>query len=176
LAVLWEKRGRFLEGDKAYLNYYRMAASLVLRRLKNLSARGARIVAVCHEDEILDETTVPASKRRGPMVNPAMVGLLSGASSDIYRLEAIIDPILEMDPETGEATTVAQPNDRVLWLRRQPHFIAKYSCDIERSPKIAKGLLNPTLPKVYEHLGCRPPFMLLYGANGAGKTTLATSE
>lgn len=173
---LWAKRGKFIEGDKAYLNYFRMAASLTLRWMKNLSSRGCRIIAVCHEDDILDETVVPATRRRGPMVNPAMVGLLSGSASDIYRLEALIEPMTRQNAETGEFETIAKPDDRILWLRRQPHFVAKYSCDIERSPKILQGLINPTLPKVYEHLGVRPPFMVLYGPNGCGKTTLSVSE
>lgn len=168
---LWAKRNV----DDPYGRSYDVASKFVMRRLKNLSARGARIMTICHESEVQDDTVVPARKVRGPDVNQKFVNTLVGSSSDVYRLEQLLDDMTKFN-EDGTTTTIAKADDRILYLKRDPTFIAKNSCDIERSPKIMRGLLNPTLPKLYEHLGVRPPWITLFGPAGVGKTTLAVSE
>lgn len=168
---LWKKRNI----DDPYGRSYDVAGKFSLRWLKNLQARGARIITICHEAEVRDDSVIPPMKRRGPDVNDKLVNPLIGASTDLYRLEQLTEAMTSV-AEDGTVTTLANVDDRILYLRSQPHFRAKFSCDIERSPKILRGMLNPTLPKLYEHLGVRPSWITLFGPSGVGKTTLAVSD
>lgn len=169
---LWAKRDKIL-GDKNYLTVYELAGQLILRRLKNLGrgGQGARIIVTCHEAEKLDESTSPATKRRGPDVNPALLGSLMGTSSDVFRLRTLEDAVLN---DKGQVVLAA--DTRLLDLRRTDEIMAKYHVPLSRVPQIKKALANPTLPMLYEHLGKKPSFLVVYGPPGAGKTTFVTSE
>ena len=65
---------------------------------------------------------------------------------------------------------------RFLQLRDSEEFVAKLHVQPEYDAKVPKVLSNPTLPKLYEILGKKPAWLLLYGPPGVGKTTLACSE
>lgn len=169
---LWAKRDKIL-GDKNYLTVYELAGQLIMRRLKNLSkcGQGARIIVTCHEAEKIDDTTIPPTKKRGPDVNPALLGALMGASSDVFRLRSLDDPILN---DKGEVVLPAET--RLLELRKSDEIMAKYHVPLSRVPQIKKALLNPTLPMLYEHLGKKPTWLTIYAPAGTGKTTFVTSE
>lgn len=169
---LWARREKIL-GDKNYLTVYELAGQLILRRLKNLGkcGQGARIIVTCHEAEKLDDTTVPPTKKRGPDVNPALLGALMGSSSDVFRLRSLDDPI------TNDKGEIILPVDtRLLELRRSDEIMAKYHVPLSRVPSIKRALPNPTLPMLYKHLGKKPTWLTIYGPPGVGKSTFVTSE
>lgn len=152
-------------GDKEYLAVYNMATQLVMRALLNLRARGAKIIVLAHEDEVTD--AMAGMKMAGPQVNPAMVGELIASSSDVFRLVALTNPVV------NEAGKVVFPADtRVLYLRRSDSYTAKFHVARDRSDKIPKALPNPTLPALWDTLGKVSSFLTVYAHPGAGKTTL----
>lgn len=169
---IWEVgQAKYLSGDKNYLTVYEMAGQLTMRRLKNLRARECRIIVTAHCSEVKDES-FGNMKKLGPEVNPAMVGTLVGASSDLFRLEEIAEAIT--DPNTGEVRVKA--GERILWLRRTDAYMAKFHVTRERSEVIPTGITNPSLPKLYGVLGKKPSWLTIYGFPGAGKTSFAVSE
>lgn len=168
---LWDVgQAKYLGGDKNYLTVYEMAMQLTMRRLKNLRARECRILVTAHCEEVKDASD-GGMKKLGPEVNPKMVGTLFGASSDLFRLEEITEPITD---NNGEVRVKA--GERILWLRRTESFMAKFHVDRARSELIPKGITDPTLPKLYEVLGKKPSWLTIYGFPGAGKTSFAVSE
>lgn len=169
---LWDKRGKYLEGDPQYLNVYQLAQQFIMRRLVNITARDARLLVVCHEMEQRDPRTFTNVKLPG--VNPALVDVLVGRSSDVFYLRTITEDI--MDPENPGV--IACPCDtRVLYLRPdETRPVIKYGVDIDRSTSIPRRIVNPSLPELYEVLGKKMSWGTIYGAPGAGKTTLAFSE
>ena len=168
-ASLWDQRSIFFS-DKNYLTVYEAAGQSIMRRIKNLRARGARIITVCHEDEQLDPATL--GKKRAPQVNEALYRSLLAASSDVFRLYALADD--ELNQETGEVKYKA--DTRFLQLRNSEEAVAKFHVEREQVEKIPSRLSNPTLPRLYKALAKRPSWCLLYGPPGAGKTSLAVSE
>lgn len=170
LSVNLFERGKtkYMEGDKNYLNVYNMAQQVVMRRLKNLAGRGVRLIVLAHEAERVDETTM--TKKRQPDVNPAFIGDLVGASSDVFRLFSVPEDIVG---QGGKVTVKA--DTRVLYLRRGEEYIAKYNVSRDRSESVPRYIVDPTLPKIVETLGKTPVFLTVYGHPGAGKTTLAVS-
>lgn len=167
---LWEYRKKWLEGDKNYLNVYDMAEKMIMRRLKNLRNKGARIIVLCHEAEKNDETTM--TKKRGPDLNDAFYGKLMSASSDVFRLYATYYD--ETDIATGKVIIPAET--RILQLRRTEEVIAKVHVTMDKASTIKSKMLFPTLPKLYAHLGKKPSFLTIYGSPGVGKSTFALSE
>lgn len=171
----WEQRFKWEKkkggGDPEYLSKYDFAQQTALRWIKNLSARGARAIIVCHEAEVMLPVGNVVEKMQGPDVNKAFVGKLIGSVSDVYRLVSLTQPRVD-----GEGKEVLARDTRILYLRRTEEFVAKYACDLQTSMTIPDGIVNPTLPKLYAQLGTKPPKMLLYGHPGAGKTTFAMSE
>lgn len=162
---------KYLSGDKNFLTVYEFAAQITMRRLKNLRARQCRLIVNCHEAEVRDESW-GNMKRQGPEVNPALVGVLMAASSDVFRLEHLTSPIV--NPATGE---VAVPiGQRVLWLRRTETFMAKFHVERSIAEHLQDGVVDPTLPKLYGILDKRPSWLTVYGHPSAGKTTFAVSE
>jgi hypothetical protein len=166
--ALWDKRGLYLGGDKNYLTVYEAAGQFIMRRLRNLRARGARIITTAHEDEQDDKTTL--MKLRAPAVNEALYKSLMGSSSDVLRLRQTTE---DMDLGGGK---VLPAYSRVLELRPDGEAIIKTHVAPDRNKEMPRRILHPTLPKLYKTLGKRPTWLVLYGPPGAGKTTLATSE
>lgn len=166
---LWEvnKINKYF-GDKEYLAVYNMATQLTIRALKNLRARGAQIICLCHEDEVMD--AMAGMKMAGPQVNPAMVGELIAASSDVFRLVNLIAPIMNTD-----GTTKVPAGERILYLRRTDAYTAKFHVARERSAEIPNGIVNPTLEKLWGVLGKHSSWLTIYGHPGAGKTSLAAT-
>ena len=166
---LWVKRNLWLQGDKNYQTVYDMAEKFILRRIKNLRNRGARIICLAHEAEKVDEQDM--LKKRGPDLNDKFYGKLMSASSDVFRLSVQLTNVVNA---AGEVIVPA--DTRILELRRTPEVIAKYHVGMDKSPQIKAKMMNPTLPKLYEHLGKKPSFLTIYGAPGAGKTSFSFSE
>ena len=162
---------KYLGGDKNYLTVFEAAAQVVMRRLKNLRARDCRILVTAHEDEIKDDTEFPPLKKVGPQVNPAMVSTLTRACSDMFRLYPVLQPIVGTSGEV-----IVPAGTRLLRLRRTLTEMAKFHVAPERAALVPEQLRDPTLPKLYQHLGKRPSFLVVYGPPGVGKTTFGTSE
>jgi hypothetical protein len=169
---LWDRKAKYLEGDKQYLNVYNMAQQFIMRRLINLAAKDARLLVICHTTMAKDPAN-PLVKITSPDVNPAMIGTLIARSSDVFYLMNVLEDI----PAQDGSGQIAVPKDtRVLYLRPEEGRALKYSVDIERSPLVPRLMLNPTLPDVYKILQKKPSWLTLYGDPGAGKTTFAFSE
>ncbi len=167
-ASLWEQHTKFF-GDKQFMNTYRGAQNLTLRRIRNLVARGAHGIVVCHEAEGKDP--MASMKMSIPMVNPAMVDDLIAACSDVFRLS-----LLTSDVYNGEKVALPR-GSHVLYLRRTDEYTAKFHVDPQRRDpdKIPSGIVAPTMAKLYDVLGKVPQCLCLYGNPGVGKTTLACS-
>lgn len=171
--LLANVNSKYLSGDKNYLVVFEAAAQVVMRRIKNLRARDCHIIVTAHEDEVRDDTTLPAIKRFGPAVNPAMIGRLVGAASDVFRLYQQLGDLV--NPENPVEVTVPD-GTRLLRLRKTVNEIAKFHVTPDRSDAIAQLMREPTMPKLCAHLGKRPSFLVVYGGPGVGKTTFATSD
>lgn len=165
----WDQHEKFF-GDKQTLNTYRGAQNLNLRRIKNLTARGAFGIVVCHESEGKDP--MAAMKMAVPMVNPAMIDDLIAACSDVFRLVAITSNQYD---DAGKKTL--SEDDRVLYIRRTSEFTAKFHVDPAKvDPKsLPAGIVSPTMEKVQQVLKKIPMCMCVYGHPGSGKTTLAAT-
>lgn len=161
---------KYLGGDKNFLTVYEFAAQITMRRLKNLRARDCRIIVTAHEAEVRDEAW-GNMKRQGPEVNPAMVGTLMAASSDVFRLEQLTAPI-----PNGQGGIAVPAGQRILWLRRTDTFMAKFHVDREVADVLPGGIIDPTLPKLYEQLHKKPSWLTVYGFPGSGKTSFAVSD
>lgn len=174
---LWEKRGLYLGGDKNYLTVYTLAGDLTMRRLKNIRSTGARIITTSHEAEKIDPTD--GLNKLAPKMNDALYTSIMAATSDVFRLSELVDPILFPDghPQAGEVRIPI--GTRILQLRKTDEAVAKYHVSPERSASIKRLLQMPPtggLHVLYAHLGKKPTWMHLYGAPGAGKTALSCSE
>jgi hypothetical protein len=171
-ADLWDRRSKYLDGDKNYLTVYSLATDVIMRRLKNIRATGARIITTSHEDEKIDPTD--AMKKRAPKLNDALYQSIMAATSDVFRLFEIVTPLL--NPDGSER--VAQ-GTRVLQLRKSEDAVAKYHVRPSVSDTIPMYLKLPKtggLHTLYNEIGKRPTWLHLYGAPGAGKTALSVSE
>lgn len=166
---LWDQHSKFF-GDKQFMNTYRGAQNLTLRRIKNLVNRGAYCIVVCHQAEGKDP--MAAMRMEVPMVNPAMVDDLIAACSDVFRLAAMTE-----NQYNDEGKVTLRKDDRVLYLRRTDDFTAKFHVDPSRVDisKIPNGIIAPTMTKLCDTLKKVPSCLCLYGHPGSGKTTLAAS-
>jgi hypothetical protein len=171
---LWEKRGLYLSGDKNYLTVYSLAGDLIMRRLKNLRAAGARIITTSHEDtDVVDIST--STKKIGPRINPALFESLKHATSDIVRM------ICAAEDRRNEAGEVIVPaGTRALQLRPSDTAIAKFHLpDPERAMALARFIQLPLhggLHTLYAAYDKEPTWLHIYGDAGVGKTSLACSE
>lgn len=159
-----------MKGETYGRNSYAEAQRVVMRRLRNLRNRGARIITVLHEDEQIDpyESTM---KKRAPMINKAFYSSLIGASSDIFRLSFISSPMVDAGgKEKFPAYT------RFLQLRDDENALAKFHVTPDISSKLPKLLSNPTLSKLYKVLNKKPSWLICYGAPGVGKTSFCCNE
>lgn len=172
LALLWDQRHK-ITGNNNHGASYEATGQMIIRRLKNLcrNGQGARIIVTCHEAEKLDESTIPPTKKRGPDVNPALLGALLGSSSDVFRLRALKENITNDDGQV-----ILASGTRILELRETDEIMAKFHVPLGRVDQIKRALPNPTLPMLYEHLGKKPTWLTVYGASGSGKSTFVTSE
>ena len=169
---LWELKGKYLDGDKNYLNVYNLAGDTIIRRLKNLRARGARIITTSHEAENIDPTDI--RKKRAPRMSPALYDSVMRSSSDVARLSEVIEPILD-----DEGAVKVPTGTRLLQIRKTEEAVAKYHVRPEISERIAEKLIMPTIGgihKYYAHIDKRPAWLHLYGPPGVGKTSLCASE
>lgn len=172
-ADLWERRSLFLDGDKNYLTVYDMAGQFIMRRLRNLRARGIRLITTAHEDD----QTEGAIRKSAPQMNKALYDSLRSATSDVFRLWVLHQPII--DPTTRQ--TLYPAGTRVVQIKPTDGAVAKY----HTSPFVTDNLpgnvpipsvMTPTLPTVYNVIGKLPSWLCLYGQQGSGKTTAAVSE
>lgn len=158
---------KYLEGDKNFLNVYNFAQGLDMRRIDDLRSTDSRLYLLCGETERVDETL--KANRLMPTVNPALVDPLTHASDSVFRL------IQTTEDKVVKGVTHKR-GTRVLYLRDDEDFIAKYNVPLGASDAVPKYLVNPVMATIEETLGDKPVFMLLYGRPGSGKTTLACSE
>jgi hypothetical protein len=143
---------------------------VVIRNLSNIVARGGRVITVLHEMDQAEDMAGKIKKRL-PAINQDFWSGLKGCVSDIFRMYHITEPMMGAE---GEIRFPAYT--RFLQLRDSEEFIAKTHVSPELDAKLPKILSNPTLPKLYEILGKKPSWALIYGSPGSGKTTLACSE
>jgi hypothetical protein len=180
MASVWDKSEVFFRDKFGQLGY-EAAQQQIMRRIRNLLALSEiqaekgldplRITILAHEREQEDPLR-PLLKVRGPDINQAFFSALYGTVSDMFRLDVQLED--EVNEETGE---VKIPFDtRILYLKRTSEQICKNRCRIDISTKLPRGILNPTLPKLYKVLDRKPTCMVVYSPGGAGKTTFAHSE
>jgi hypothetical protein len=169
---LWTLRGKYLDGDKNYLTVYSLAGDTIIRRIKNLRARGARIITTSHESEKQDPTDL--MKKRAPALSDALYKSIMANTSDVVRLSEIIDPILNED-----GSVKVPSGTRILQLRKTEEAVAKYHVLPEVSDRIKRLLRLPSrsgLYTYYAHVQKRPTWLHIYGPPGVGKTALSASE
>lgn len=167
-ASLWDKRSVYFS-DKNYLTVYEATAQVVMRRLKNLRARGARIITTLHEDDQRDEISM--TKKRAPAVNQAFYKAIMASSSDVFPLSVVTEDELNED-----GSIKLSAGTRILHMRMSDDYVTKVHVPRTISEKLPRGIKDPTLPKLYTVLQKRPSWLVLYGPPGVGKTSLACSE
>lgn len=172
-ANLWEKRGLFLDGDANYLNVYQVSGYFIVRRIKNLTGRGVRVIFTCHEGDQTDNYI----KKKAPSVNPALYARIKEITSDVFRLWALPQPVVEQ--ATGRVLYAA--GTRAIQIKGDAAAVAKY----HMTPFLATSTpthipipnaTDPALPLVELIIGRLPSALCLYGEPGVGKTTTALSE
>ena len=166
---LWAERKIYM-GDKNSWGLYTGAGETSLRHIKNMRSAGASVIVTCHEAEKKDETTIPPSKKRGPDVNPDLLGNLIGSSSDVFRLTKITDPIYG---EGGEI--ILKAGARLLQLQSTDEIMAKFHVSLDKAMTIAPAMSRPSYPKLCKYLGKTPSWLSVYSPPGVGKSTFALS-
>ena len=163
--LLWDKRDK-LQGE-AYGGTYEMARILIMRRLVNLRNRGAHIITTTHERDQRDDSR--QIKQRGPQISPKFYSNLMGQSSDVFRMQVLLEPIVDNDGKVKVPV-----GTRTLQLRESEDYVAKYQVRRDLSDRIPRILYNPTWQKLCTTLGKVPSWLTIYGPPGVGKTTLIT--
>jgi hypothetical protein len=176
-ADLWDKRGLFLDGDKNYLTVYEMAGQFIMRRLRNIRARGIRIITTAHETEQTDKAEGYAVKKIAPAMNKALYESLRSVTSDVFRLWVLRSPIYNQ-----QSREVLYPSGtRVFQIQSTEAAVAKYHTDPFTAMSLPthvpiKNAITPALPTLYRTLKKVPTWVNIYGEQGAGKTSAACSE
>lgn len=168
-AVLyWDKREKYF-GDKNFQTNYEAAGQLIMRRLKDLSNLGAKIIVTAHEKEKEDQTVIPPVKRRGPDINDALLGNLIGSSSDVARLRVVFE-----DEFNGDKLKFKK-GQRVLEFGPSEDYMSKTGVSLALSGKVPSVITRPSYPKVCKALHKIPRWLTAYGPPGAGKSTFVLS-
>jgi hypothetical protein len=176
---IWAKSHLFF-GDKQGMLAYEATQQQIMRRVRNLMSYGEkfiaagkdplRLIVLAHQREQVDPVTQMKGSF-GPDLNQAFFSALYGTASDMFRLDVQIGDL--MNDETGQVKV--PDGTRVLYIKRTDEHITKNRCAMDVSTRLPKGILNPTLPKLYEVLHRKPRCLVIYSPGGAGKTTLAHS-
>lgn len=169
---VWNKRNLYFGGDKNFLTQYEAAEKMIMRRIKNLRAKGAHIITTTHEDEQVDAIT--QTKKRAPQLNQAFYGSLMAHSTDVFRLSMLFDDVKDQDGSVKHPA-----GTRVLYLKAAEGIdghVAKYHVPRSVAEKLPKGLLDPTWQKLCDTLDKDPGWCVIYGPPGIGKTSLAASK
>lgn len=164
----WEKRNVFF-ADKNYQTNYEAAGQLIMRRLKDLSNLGAKIIVTAHEKEKEDQTVIPPIKRRGPDINDALLGNLIGSSSDVARLRVVFE-----DEYNGDKLKFKK-GQRVLEFGPSEDYMSKTGVSLALSGKVPSVITRPSYTKVCKALQKVPRWLTTYGPPGTGKSTFTLS-
>ena len=167
--LLWSMKDKFFDHKNAW-DYYDASNQLIMRRLKNLRSRGARIIVTAHERTDEDLTVTPPMKRRVPDVNQKLATMLIGSSSLVGRLRVIYE-----NEYKGE-TLIRKKGQRVLEMGQSDEYVGKIHAPIEVSLTLKTTVDRPSLSKLYNMLGFAPSWITIYGSPGAGKTTFTLSD
>jgi hypothetical protein len=176
---IWDKSEIFFRDKFGQLGY-EAAQQLIMRRIRNLRAlaetwedtgkKAFTVTILSHQRDVIDPNT-GIKGSAGPDVNPAFFAALLNVASDMFRLDMYTE-----DELTEDGKVKYPKGTRVLYLRKTMDMIAKDRCTTEVSGKLPKGIINPTLPKLYEVLKRKPRMLVVYAPPGVGKTTLAHSN
>lgn len=179
LEELWDKSHLFF-GDKFGQMAYEATQQQIMRRIRNIMSYGerfikegkepVRLIILAHQREQKDPVTGIAGAY-GPDLNQAFFSALYGTASDMFRLD------VQIGNDTDDMGRTKVPDGtRILHLKRTEEQICKNRCQIEVSKKLPKGILEPTIPKLWEVLHRKPRCLVIYAPGGAGKTTFAHTE
>lgn len=162
---------------------YKESKGLIMQKIKNLSARGARIILNVHQKAAYmdaDRSTIVSTFRGIPMDSVKMIGpslnnqlfeQVNARATDIYRLSRFNE-----DVKDDEGNVSVPYGTRLLHLTENPGDVIKSSAPPDRLSALREGLLSPTLPKLYTLIGGKPEMMVVYSPPGVGKTTFALSS
>lgn len=169
---LWGKRSLYFGGDKNFLTQYEAAEKLIMRRLKNVRAKGTHVITITHEDEQVD--AISQTKKRAPQLNQAFYGSLMAHSTDVFRLSMLFSDVKD---DKGAIKYTA--GTRVLYLQPAEGIdghVTKYHVPRDVASRLPKGIVDPTWDKLQSTLEKDPGWLVLYGSPGIGKTSLAASK
>lgn len=187
LDSVWDRSEIFFRDKYGQLGY-EATQQQIMRRVRNFVAvseimaeKGVpsdqvlRVYIAAHQRDVTDQQTGMKGVM-GPDVNPAFFSALYGTSTDMFRLDVMLDPVI--DENTG---AVKIPADmRVLYLKRNSEMTAKNRCRIDISSKLPNGILLPPheygLPKLWKVLDRKSGCLVVYAPGGSGKTTFLCSE
>lgn len=165
----WAMRNKFFD-HKNNWDYYDAATNYIMRRLKNMKNKGARIIVTAHERTDEDLTTTPPTKRRVPDLNQKLATSLIASSSVVARLRVIYE-----NEYKGEAIKYKK-GQRLLEMGQSLEFAGKIHAPIEVALGLPTTISRPSLPKLYKALGFKPTWLTVYGPPGSGKSTFSLSE
>lgn len=167
----------------AYGKDYKDSKSLIMQKIKNFSARGARVLLNIHQKTAYmdaDRSSIvstfkgvpmDAAKVIGPSLNNQLFEIVNARATDIYRLSRF-----NSDIEAEDGRAAIPYGTRLLHLAENPDDVIKSSAPPEKLQALRDGLLNPTLPALYKLIGGKPEMMVIYSPPGVGKTTFALSS
>jgi hypothetical protein len=171
------------EKVSAFGRDYKDSKGLILQKIKNLSARGARIILNVHQKSAYmdaDRASIVSTFRGipmdsvkviGPSLNNQLFEQVNARATDIYRLSRFNE-----DVKDDEGNVSVAYGTRLLHLTENPGDVIKSSAPPDKLASLREGLLNPTLPKLYTLIGGKPEMMVVYSPPGVGKTTFALSS
>jgi hypothetical protein len=175
--------GALFEKVSAFGRDYKESKGLIMQKLKNLSARGARLILNVHQKSAYmdaDRSTIVSTFRGIPMDSVKMIGpslnnqlfeQVNARATDIYRLSRFNE-----DVKDDDGNVCVPYGTRLLHLTENPGDVIKSSAPPDRLAALREGLLSPTLPKLYTLIGGKPEMMVIYSPPGVGKTTFALSS
>jgi len=171
------------EKVSAFGRDYKDSKGLIMQKIKNLSARGARILLNVHQKSAYMDSDraaivstfkgipMDAVKMITPSLNNQLFEIVNARATDIYRLSRYNEDVID---EAGNMTIPY--GTRLLHLSENPNDVIKSSAPPDKIASLRAGMLNPTLPKLYALIGGKPEMMVVYSPPGVGKTTFALSS